>query len=396
MANAIIFLFGYKILQTDITYAAEIMNICMREKLVYRRQRTEEDRFIFECDLRTASKLAAICTARGIPLTQRAEKGIPDLLGRYRHRYGFFIGIVIFFAVIAMSGTVIWDIEIDGANRLRQSEVTDQLNACGLHIGSRIKDIDIDSLQNRVTIYSDDISWISVNIIGTVAHVEIRETQIKDGENEYEAANLVADADGRIELFEEVRGNIVTMIGDHVRRGELLVSGIYDSETMGYRYTCAHGRVLARTKNDFHIEIPLKYEKKVYTGNVSTEKHLVFFDKEIKIYSSTGNLYDTCDTIDTVEYLNVLGGGSLPFGVRTVKHMEYASETAERSEQSAAQLAMYTLRCKEAELDPKAELISREYTSEISEDVFVLDCTSYLIRNIARQVEIPIVKSREP
>ena len=390
MRRIMLFIFGYAELRADRALAPLIMNLCMEKGYVYRDTRFEGDSIYFNCSLSVARKLAAECEARGIEIELLRERGVPALLGRYRHRYGVFAGLALFAAIVFFSGTVIWGIKIDGNRELSDREVLSELRRCGLSVGSVKSKLDTNSVENRVMISSDKISWISVNIIGTVAEVEIRETEVEEEREEYLASNIVAARDGQIELFEDVRGNIVLNIGDFVRKGELIVSGLYDSQTQGIRYTSARGRVLARTERDFLAEIPLKYEKKVYTGRVFTEKYLIFFEKEIKFYGNAGNSYENCDTIDTVEYVNFFSAGELPVGIRTVKRMEYAYESAERTPEEAEALGDYKLECQLSSLSRSAELLKKSRESELTETAYITKCHVECIENIAEQREIKI------
>ena len=390
MRGILLFIFGYVSLSAERARAHEIMNLCMERGYVYRDLRFEGDRIYLSCSLGTAKKLSDACGARGIEIVRLRERGVPSLLGRYRRRYGFFAGLALFAAIFFLSGTVIWGIKIDGNARLSEREVLSELRRCGLSVGSRKSGLDVSSIENRVLIESDEISWISVNIIGTVAEVEIREIEVEEEREQYLASNIVAARDGQIELFEDVRGNIVLNIGDYVRKGELIVSGLYDSQTQGIRYTDAKGRVLARTERDISVSIPLKYEKKRYTGRVFTEKYLIFFEKEIKIYTNAGNLYASCDTIDTVEYINFFSAGELPVGVRTVKHMEYVYEDAERTPEEAERLADYKLSCELAALADDGELLRKSKVYRVTDTAYIIDCHIQRIENIAERREIKI------
>ena len=390
MRRIALFMLGQVLLSAEKGAAHEIMNVCMERGYVYRDLRFDGERIYFTSSPLTAKRLSEECAARGIEIVRISERGLPHLLGRYRHRYGFFVGIAVAAAIIFLSGSVIWGIRIDGNEALSDGEVIEELRRCGLSLGSRRRGLDVGSIENRVLISSDEISWISVNIIGTVAEVEIRECEIKEEREEYLASNIVASRDGQIELFEDVRGNILLEIGDYVRKGELIVSGLYDSRTQGIVYTAARGRVLARTEREFSVEIPLKYEKKSYTGRVFTEKYIIFFEKEIKIYTNAGNSYASCDTIDTVEYIDFFSQGELPVGVRTVKHMEYVYESAERSPSEAEQLAEYKLSCELSLLARDAELLRKSSTAHLTETAYIIDCHIELIENIAEQREIKI------
>lgn len=393
MIHPVRFIFGYRKIRVSSRYAAEILNICMLNGYIYYNFDVDNESGLltFECGLRTSRKIMRSCGMYGIDAEIVKESGIPSVFMRYRRRYGIFAGIAAFILITVLSGSVLWDIRIEGNRELTDDEVKAQLAICGLTVGSRLSELDTDILENRVMIYSDDIAWISVNIRGTVAQVEIREVQRSDEEEEYDAANLIASCDGQIELFEEVKGNTVVKIGDCVRKGDLLVSGIYDSGTRGCRFVCARGKVLARTQHEYHVEIPLEYQKKVYTGNTSVEKYLIFFEKEIKIFGNYGNRYASCDKIESVEYVDFFSQGELPVGIKTVRYVEYTEQQARRSADAAAELAFWQLRCQMAPLISGAELIRKNSSYEITESAYILDCTALFIENIAVVSRIDIV-----
>ena len=284
MANPITFLFGYVRVSAPLGSAADILNIAQKHGVVYRNQKSNGESISFECSLPAARRLRKICAEKEIPSLSFTEHGVPHLLIKYRKRYGIFVGIVLAVALIILSGTVVWDIRIDGENRLTERQILAELDECGLRKGVLTRGLDTDAIQTKMIIHSDDVSWISINLIGTVAHVQIRESEpLPEEKKEPSAANLVATDDGEIVGFEEVKGDIAVKLGDLVGKGELLVSGIRESKTQGFIYSVAQGRVFAKTKTEYSVEIPLKYETKRYKDEVYEEKYLIFFNKEIKV-----------------------------------------------------------------------------------------------------------------
>jgi similar to stage IV sporulation protein len=139
---------------------------------------------------------------------------------------------------------------------MTESEIRKELKAGGLFVGSYIPALHIGELENRVLLSSDTLSWITVNLDGTVARVQVIErTEPQAGETGRLPANLVAGADGQIELIQLYRGNCLVKMGQAVKKGELLVSGIYESASVGLRYTRAAGQVLARTERVIRLEV---------------------------------------------------------------------------------------------------------------------------------------------
>lgn len=391
-SRPLLFLSGCRILKADAARAEELLNLCRSERVNIHRTELSEGSFYILCSFFSSGRLIKAARARSIELSVLSSHGIPALLLRYRRRYGIALGLVISSLLIFLSSSVIWDIRIDGASRLSEKEVIDTLEECGLSLGAPRRSIDADTLANRVLIYSDDIAWISVNIIGTVAEVEIRELELpaESEESGAAASNIVAARSGRIVAFEDARGNFAAAIGESVSEGQLLIGGIYGDEESGFRYVNAKGKVFAEVERDFTIEIPRSETQKMYTDVTKCEKYLIFFKKRIKFFSNYRNLPMSCDKIDIEERLPAPNLAELPFGVYTVRYAEYEYLTCTRSDQELLELGYSKLDVLlRAELGD-AELLSKEIETELREDSLILRCRLRCVEDIANQQEIRI------
>lgn len=371
--------------------AAEIMNICMRHSIAYKNVRDDTEHFVIEARLIEAKRLIKLCKEAGIEIKAKKLLGLPALIYRYRNRYGIFLGVILSIIMIIASQAFLWDVRIEGNEQIDEREIKKALADSGLAVGTPLKNIKPEKIEGLLLIDSDTISWVSVNMRGTVALVEIREHAYPTEKVKPEAANLIAECDGTIVGFEEVRGNILVSYGDLVREGELLVSGVYDSPTLGFNVTAASGSVFASVRENFKVNIPYEYEKKSYTGREYVEKYLIFYDKEIKFYSNCRNLPPKCDTIEVIDHLSFFEGEFLPFGVRTVRYLEYETQTAKMDADAAADEAFYTLRLM-LDAAGATEPLHKSFTWEIGDTEYTLTCTVDYVKNIARQVEIPYIK----
>lgn len=197
------------------------------------------------------------------------------------------------------------------------------LDRCGVRVGAASSALDVDKISNRILANTDKVSWLSINIVGTVATVEIREALPPPAPEPPVCSNVIAAENGIIVDLDNVRGNLCVGIGDAVSKGDLLVGGVYGGENEATRFVRATGSVFALVNREIEVDIPLEYSKKIYTGRQKTQKTLIFFEKEVKFFGNSGNSYATCDTIEAVEYFNFFGLGELPIGIRTVTHVEY-------------------------------------------------------------------------
>lgn len=386
-----LFLIGYRICSVDREKIAAAIDLCRREKISYREVVFEGGRASFAVLFASSFKLIKKAAEQGLELSVEASRGIPALALRYRRRYGLMIGALLCAALFVLSGSVVWDVRVDGEKKLGEADVKALLSECGLSVGTRISSIDADVLENRVLIASDEISWISVNIIGTVAEVEIRELDFADREeSEGDAVNIVADIGGRIVGFENIRGNIAVEIGEEVSEGQLLIGGIYGDEENGFRYTQAKGKVFAEIEREFEVTVERKASKKVYTGKTFCEKYLVFFEKKIKIFSNYRNLPTSCDKIEIEERISAPNGAELPLGMLEMRYLAYENAEFERSDGEMRDLAEYKLRALlESEL-AEAQILKRSTEAELSDDTLVLRCRIKCIYDIARAAPIGI------
>ncbi len=382
-------LFGYRVVSLDRKDLEGLLNLLGKRGVSYGELKVEGDQAILRLPFFGFSALSREAEAEGILLVSVAEFGLPALASRHKLRLGLPLGFALGLALVFMSQMFIWDVRVDGARRLSEDDVFQVLTECGLSVGEPKSKLDIDVIENRVLIVSDEISWISVNILGTVAKVEIRELDFAPKADEAPVvANLVAEEGGTIVALEDIKGQISVEVGQSVGRGQLLVGGIVGNELRGFRYLCASGKVLAQVESRLTAHIPLKYQKKRYTGEEKCEKYLIFFKNEIKFFGNSGNLYPVYDKIETVEYLRAPNGEKLPFGVRTVRYAEYEYEEKTRDDTELRALADYKMNLLIYALD--GEVTEKRLIYSKNEKGAQLDCVLTVIKNIARTQEIEI------
>lgn len=267
-------LLGSVTVSVSLESATDVLNLCMQYLIPYTDFRVEGDCVCLTFRLRGYGKLKREAEARGIVFSVVRHHGLPHLLSRYRYRFGIVVGGILALALIFLAHNVVWDVRVTGNERVTSSAVIETLKEYGFGVGSYIPSVNTDKLENRILIDSGEISWISVNIIGTVAEVQIREVEgDKKEKDEIRPANLVAQKAGVIEEVRIFRGKVMVGAGQYVEKGDLLVSGLYDSKQQGFRYTRAAGQVLARTTSEFFIEIPYEYNAICYLEEEYYDKY---------------------------------------------------------------------------------------------------------------------------
>ena len=374
------------------------MNLCMQLGLQYRHFRWCEDGSIcFCCTALSARRFLGICQKKGIDAKIISAKGLPRLLKQLGARAGLIIGAFFAVALMILSGLFVWDVQVSGNETLTEGEVIAELRACGFGVGSYLPSLRVREVENRVLMASEEIGWLSINMEGTVARVQVIEhiegeaAEDSDLEASKRPANLVATRDGQIEYLELYRGNVVVSVGQAVKAGELLVSGLYDSKTGSFRYTRAAGNVMARTERTVTVEIPLSYEEKVLEEAVLQQIEVHFFNFSYKIYENSGNFDILCDIIKYNTYLGRLGNNRLPVSVTRTEVRPYHTEWRERSAEEAVVLCYRQLEQELSALSDEVQILQKDIVTEIGESSVVLTCTLTCIENIAVQQEFEII-----
>lgn len=388
--NPVLWFSGYAVLSADAENAAGLLNLFLRNDLPFSDLSVDGDgNIILFCSLRCAKRILRAAEHTHVTLVRRG--GLPLLLLRLSRRTGLIVGGLCALALLLVSRLFVWDVRVTGNRTLSAQEVIDELSACGFGVGSYLPGIQSGELENRVLLASERLSWISVHMNGTVAEVQVLERSAPpEEEPSRRPADLVAAADGQIETVELYRGNCLVRTGQAVRRGEVLVSGIFENENIGCRFTRAAGRVLARTEHTYHIEIPLNYLQKEYIGTEKGDLWLNFFGFSAKISENTGNGEGSCDIIETVTHLDRWGLPNLPLSFRRETRRLWRETEAERTPEEALELAYARLTEELAGLSDGAQLLSKRVETTLTESALILDCTVLCIENIAVQVEFDV------
>ena len=384
-------LLGSVTVSVSLDYATDLLNLCMQYLIPYTDFRVEGDCVCLTFRLRGYGKLKREAEARGIVFSVVRHHGLPHLLSRYRYRFGIVVGGILALALIFLAHNVVWDVRVTGNERVTSSAVIETLKEYGFGVGSYIPSVNTDKLENRILIDSGEISWISVNIIGTVAEVQIREVEgDKKEKDEMRPANLVAQKAGVIEEVQIFRGKVMVGAGQYVEKGDLLVSGLYDSKQQGFRYTRAAGQVLARTASEFFIEIPYEYDAIRYLEEEYYDKYLNFFNFSINISKNSGKVGMFYDKIDIVENCGLFGLTEAPVEIRTVRYRAYESAVLTRSAEEAQELAYLELSRRLGEMAEDRMIVRKTVTPKVGEHSFSLYCVVICVENIAAVSEFEV------
>lgn len=350
--------------------------------------RMSDEGLTFSLMLSQCRMIESAMRERGVEYEITGEHGPWKVVRRYKKRIGIPIGALIFLLLLFLSERFIWTFEVVGNDTVPDREILEQLDKLGCSVGTYIPSVDFDSLHNLFLLSERRISWISVNLNGTHAMVEVRETQPPATHIDANAPhNLVASEAGLIEYSEILRGAKIAREGDYVNEGDLLASGVVQMKH-GLSLIHARGSVMARVKREIKIEVPLKESTKMLTGREFSEKTLNFFGISLKIFKNTSNLPENCDKIIRESPLSFFDAVTVPITLHETVYREYSDAVITRSEEEAKAEAYKRLRAECAAVAADSEIVSRNVSAGLVGGAYVIECELEVIRDIAREVPI--------
>lgn len=369
------------------------LSLILSSSLTYKRAfSVDTDNFVIEISQRHAERYEKLFRASSIEYRLKKTEGIFSFISCIKSRGGVLFGLLFLFSVLIFSSNIVWKINIHGNSIATREEILNELENAGFSLGTFIPGIDYDELHNSVLLNSDCLSWITVNVTGNVADVYVREKSKKEDKVTPAYSNVIAAYDGYIEKIIVENGKKEVSVGQVVKKGDILISGVIDSQSEGVRYEQAKGEVFAYVSKQIKVEIPYISEEKAYTGNKYVYKSYKIYNFPIKFSTKYGNQALFYDKIEQREYASIFGIEGLPFEVITTTLYEYEFKKVELTKEEAVDRAFKDLRWQLDTLLENAELISKTVTTSYDENGFYIECELYCLENIAKTQEFYVTK----
>ena len=324
--------------------------------------------------------------------------GLPVTAAFLLHRPALPLGVLLAAGWLFYSTRIIWDVRIDGTQKTDPAEIIALLDELGCGIGDYFPSIDFNELHAKYAAVQHDIAWLSVYMNGTVAEVQVRELWPDDRVKPEKTvcANVLAEADGVVEVVNVFEGQALVKPGDVVRKGQVVISGTIEQKDGTVRYEYAAGEVICRTACPIRTEIQTKRETKSYTGREITRKRIKFFKKIINLFINSGTLYPNYDKIDTIEQLCPFGLCEIPVWCETITCREYETVWQDIPAEEAAEEAMTRLTAQIRAVSQDAELLSRRIDTRFEDGVYIMDALLYLRCDIGCTEEFPLPDNGDP
>ena len=250
----------------------------------------------------------------GVRLKVKERAGLPFVISKNRGRYGLVAGMALFLVISLFMQNFVWSIDVNGLCTLSESDIRESLGEAGLFEGVYKGSMDSVEVERKLMQEFDGIGWMSVNLIGTKAEVEIKEKVQKPDISHWKTPyNIKASHDGLIERMVTTRGTAVMGEGSAVVKGQLLVSSVMVNALSEIDYVHAAAEVIAKTerKETFSVSKRGMYMK---AGESERRHNMIFcfFEFPLTLSSSPQSFTSRFETKKLT-----LDGTNVQFGVKT-------------------------------------------------------------------------------
>lgn len=210
--------------------------------------------FFAKTNVRSLSLLDKAADEAGVSLSIEKQYGLPVVLSKLKRRYGVPAGLIIALVLFLYFSSVIWSVEINGADKSNIYNVRRTAEACGLKRGAPVRNINKEEIEDRLNTLSPFVQRASVNIIGNRAYIEIYERDVVEPKkNGFLYSDIVAAKDGEIIKADVFQGKSMMNDNGTVKKGDVLVTGAVTMKNEDVRYTESLARIIALTTNEFSV-----------------------------------------------------------------------------------------------------------------------------------------------
>ncbi len=389
MLGAVNLLRGSVEVEVEGAFPERFLNVCSQNGIAFwglqRMDETHLRAHILPQGYKKVQHFAEKCLCTVVPVQ---KKGVPFFLWRLRRRHLLFLGFGACILALYILSMFIWEFEVVGNETVSDGEILENLAEIGVKMGTYGPSIDINEIKNEMILRVEELSWLTVNVKGSRAVVEVRERipkpeLIPDGS----PCNIVSARDGVVVSIDTLSGAAVVRIGQTVEKGDLLVSGVVDSKA-GARFVHARADIEARVWYDYSAKLPQNAAAKQYTGRTTTRRALVVGGSRINFYGNDFNSYRYYDKIVRNTILRLPGGAALPVILVTEEYREYTPADYRIPEETAKGILLARLETRLAREMGQGEVVDAQYVPQAGAGFFAVRLVAECREKI--DVQIPL------
>ena len=334
-------------------------------------------------------KFPRLTQQAGVEWQELEQKGLPALLAGYRRRYGLWLGILLSAAFLAYTQCFVWEIHLDTSDPDQQELVWEYLEEAGIGLGTPWSQVDTQGVAQQLYFANRNTSFAALNRNGCSLEV-IFHTSPQTTLPQQRYQNMVAAKDGLVLRVEALSGTAAVEPGQTVRQGQVVISGVGDTDGGDVWFSSAQGMVYAQTVTQKTFSFSLTQQEVLPNAPVWQGRVLHFFHLSLPLQLSSQPMGETQSQ---TRYLTLFGT-QLPIGIEEIQVQPVGeTQTLYTQEQGQAILLAQADRYEEEELDP-VEVQQRSESFSLEGDTLFLRVEWVCEEQIARSLPFDVNSSQ--
>ena len=362
------FLLGYVEFTCEGGFSERFVNLCFANGVRLWDVRSSGGVTSANASLSAFKKIDIPAEKSGMTVYEKYRRGLPVIIYNNRSRVFFLVSSVLTCALVFVLSSMIWSVTVSGGVSYTDKQIIDIFASYGVKPGVFADNIDVDYVQDSVVGTNPDIIWCSVNIVGSRAFIEIRESvKTPDMHTDDNPSNIVAPCDGVLTRLEVYSGEGVVSVGSAVLKGQLLISGTLERTDGSAKAVNADGKIEIR-RNDFLSSAVGENDPRFSVKEMKTRSSVCFFSLKIPL-----GITRDCDKKSRTKRLLTANGVTLPVGTVTDRFLFLQPGNSPLDSQSLLLLAGYEYFKNEKNTVSGCEIESRALSYSIENGVCTVD-----------------------
>jgi len=336
-------------------------------------------------DRRGFRRMQPCAEPAGITLKAQKKVGLPFFLHAYRRRAGLLIGLALCIAALSVLSGTVWTIAVTGNEAVPTEEILHVMSSLGVKTGvwrARLDPREISAAAQREL---PGIAWLSLNLRGSSAVVEVREILPKDEPGPDVPRSIVAAKAGQLKIIEVYAGSAHARPNQAVPAGALLAGGAIENADATVRLVRADAYAVARTSVACQAAVPRR-EAAEQAAVRKTRYTLCLLWFKIPLTPAPKDLGDALILDDRLDWAP--GGRVMPLGLERQTYLTFAAHERSKNDHQLRLAAAAAFFAQEYNVLRAAQIIRQEVEVNLGEPACNVLLRGAAYENIGRAAEV--------
>lgn len=229
-------------------------------------------------------QLKSIASKNYMDIQIVSKKGLVFRVKPYKKRFGIITGIILSLIIIFILSNTALKIRITGCEEELYPQIESVLKMNGISPGKYIPNMNFDQAEMNIVLALKDIAWVSIRNSGGIITVNVNEcTKKPDMILNRLPCNIVSLKDAQIVDVKVYAGQLKVLIGEGVKKGDLLVSGFIQNKNGEFYYYHSQAEIIGRYTEEISFEQPFEDEVQIPSNKEIKKKYFNFFSVKIPL-----------------------------------------------------------------------------------------------------------------